>query len=143
VSAERPARENTGIPRAAPRLREVRLEGELAFEPEALKHAIPGIWTRQRYDARAIEADLTWLRSFYFSHGYFDARVGVGGVTVDGGDAIVTLEVQSGPKYAVRFLEIDGITAERNTRTNSSGEFPVDTFCTCLLDARRTAESQG
>jgi outer membrane protein assembly factor BamA len=29
-------------------------------------------------------------------------------VTVDRGDAILTLEVQPGPKYRVRHIEIDG-----------------------------------
>jgi hypothetical protein len=44
----------------------------------------------------------------------------------------------------VRLLEIDGITGEHgNTGTDSGGEFPVDTLCACLLDAKRTAESHG
>ena len=54
VSAGQAAGENPGTPRqhAAPRLREVRFEGDPAFEPEALKkvleelrirHVIPGL----------------------------------------------------------------------------------------------------
>lgn len=148
--------EDTGTPRTAhaPRVREVRFAGDPAFEPDALKkvlqelgsrRVIPGIWTRRPlYETRAIEADLARLRSFYFSQGYFDARVGVGSVTVDGGDAILTLEVQSGPKYLVRHIEIDGIDDERGaTATDSSGEFHVETLCTSLFDAKRIAESQG
>jgi hypothetical protein len=148
--------EDTGTLRAAhtPRIREVRFAGDPAFERDALKkvlqelesrRVIPGIWMRRPlYETRAVEADLTRLRSFYFSQGYFDARVEVGSVTVDGGDAILTLEVQSGPKYRVGHIEIDGINDERETTaTDSSGEFPVDTLCTCLFDARRIAESQG
>ena len=96
------------------------------------------------YEVRAVEADLARLRSFYFSHGYFDARVGVGDVIVDGRDAILSLEVQSGPKYAVRHVAIDGIHRERvEIATDSNGEFPVDTLCAHLLDARRIAESHG
>jgi hypothetical protein len=156
VSAVPQGGKDTGTPRAAhtPRVREVRFAGDPAFEPDALRkvlqelesrRVIPGIWTRRPlYERRAVEADLARLRSFYFSQGYFDARVGVGSVTVDGGDAILTLEVQSGPKYRVRHIEIDGINDERETTaTDSSGEFPVDTLCTCLFDARRIAESQG
>jgi Surface antigen variable number repeat len=148
--------EDTGTSRAAhtPRVREVRFTGDPAFEPNALKkllqelesrRVIPGIWTRRPlYETRAVEAALARLRSFYFSQGYFDARVGVGSVTDVGGDAILTLEVQSGPKYVVRHTEIDGINDERGaTTTDSSGEFPVDTLCTCLFDARQIAESQG
>ena len=158
ASAGPPAGQDTGArhPPAAPtpRLREVRFEGDLAFEPDALKEVledleirqvIPGIWTRRPlYEARAVEADLVRVRSFYVSHGYFDARVGLGGVTVDRGEGILTLEVQSGPQYAVRHIEIDGVNRERGeVATDSSGRFPADTLCKCLLDAERIAASQG
>lgn len=136
--------EETGTPRGAhtPRVREVRFAGDPAFEPDALKKVMR---RRPLYDTRAVEADLARLRSFYFSQGYFDARVGVGSVTVDGADAILTLEVQSGPKYAVRHLEIDGINDDEReaTATYSSGDFQVDTLCTRVFEARRIAESQG
>jgi hypothetical protein len=135
--------EDTRIPRTAhaPRVREVRFAGDPAFEPNALKKVLT---RRPLYETRAVEADLARLRSFYVSHGYFDARVGVASVTFDGGDAILTLEVQSGPKYAVRHIEIDGINSERGpTAIDSTGEFPIDTLCTRLFDARRSAESQG
>ena len=128
---------DTGTPRAAhaPRVREVRFAGDPAFEPDALKKVVRG---------RAVEAALMRLRSFYVSHGYFDARVGVGSVTVDGGDAILTLEVHPGPKYGVRHIEIDGINDDRGaTATDSSGDFQVDTLCTRVFDAKRIAESQG
>jgi Surface antigen variable number repeat len=147
ASAGPPAGQDTGSPRPraapAPRLREVRFEGDLAFEPDALKKVLKG--TRQpHYEARGVEADLVRLRSFYFSHAYFDATVGVGDVNVDGREATLTLKVQSGPKYAVRRVEIDGIKREAGeTATDSSGEFPVDALCTSLLDARRIAESHG
>ncbi len=148
--------EDTGTPPAAhpPRVREVRFEGDPAFDRDALKkvlrelesrRVIPGIWRRRPvYEASVVEADLARLRSFYFSQGYLDARVGVGRVIVDDGDAILTIEVQSGPKYLVRHVEIDGIGDERGAHaTASSGEFPVGTLCACLLDARRSAESGG
>ena len=67
------------------RIREVRFAGDPAFDTDALKEVlkelkvrrwIPGVWTRRpRYDARALDADLARLRSFYLSNGYFDARV--------------------------------------------------------------------
>jgi hypothetical protein len=147
--------EDTGNPRAAqaPRVREIRFTGD-PVDADALKRVlqelesrqvIPGIWTRRPlYETRAVEADLARLRSFYFSQGYFDARVGVRSVTVDRGDAVVTLEVQSGPKYVVRHIEIDGINDERAaTARDSSREFPVETVCKYLFDARRIAESEG
>src|SRR6266508_334241 len=124
ASAAPQAGKDTGTPPAAhtPRVREVRFAGDPAFDPDALKkvlqelesrRAIPGIWMRRPlYETRAVEADLARLRSFYFSQGYFDARVGVGSLTVDGSDAILTLEVQSGSKYRVCHIEIDGIDEE-------------------------------
>src|SRR5262245_48927952 len=155
-SAGQPAGAASGAPpqSAAPRLRDVRFEGDPALEPGALKRelkalrirrVIPGIWTRRPvYDARAVEADLARLRSFYFSRGHFDARVAVGGVTVDGDGAVVTLEVQPGPKYAVRVVEIDGIPGEPgHALTAPRSEFPADALCSCLLGARRLAETHG
>jgi hypothetical protein len=139
---------------SVPRVRAVRFTGDPAFQPHTLekvlqslevRHVIPGIWTRMpRYEARAVAADLARLHSFYFSHGYFDARVEVGAVTVDGRDATLSLDVQSGPKYAVRHIEIDGVHREREEiGTDSSGELPVDTLCARLLDARQVAELHG
>lgn len=138
----------------APRVREVRFEGDLAFAPDTLnnvledlevRRVIPGIWTRRpRYEARAVEADLIRLRSFYVSHGYFDARVGVGGVTIDRGEAILTLTVQPGAKYPVRRVEIEGIDDAHVTPARDPGaEFPAGALCRRLLEARRIAESRG
>ena len=134
--------EDTGTPPAArtPRVREIRFVGDPAFEPDALKKVL----RLPLYETPVVEAALARLRSFYVTQGYFDARVGIGSVTVDRGDAILTLEVQSGPKYLVRHIEIDGINDERAApATDSSGEFPVETLCTRLFAAKRIAESQG
>jgi outer membrane protein assembly factor BamA len=148
-----PTGRDTETPRPAsgPRLREVLFDGDPAFEPDTLKKVleeleirrmIPGLWTRRPlYEARAVEADLVRLRSFYFSRGYFDARAEVRSVTVDGSEVALTLQVQSGSKYAVRRIEIDGI--DREVATDSGGQFPADALCKCLIDARRIAESQG
>jgi hypothetical protein len=139
---------------SAPRVREVRFEGELAFEPGTLKkvleglairRVIPGIWTRRpRYDSQAVEADLVRLRSFYFSRGYFDARVDLGGVTVDGDEASPTIEIHSGPRYFVRRIEIDGMWREDGElATGPAAKFAAGALCRSLIDARRLAESHG
>ena len=137
ASAGPQAGEDAGTSRAAhtPRVREARFAGDPAFEPNALKKVVQG---------RAVEAAVMRLRSFYVSHGYFDARVRVGSVTVDGGDAILTLDVHPGPKYSVRQIEIDGINDDGGvTAIDGSGDFRVDTLCTRVFDAKRIAESQG
>jgi hypothetical protein len=136
------------------RIREVRFAGDLAFDTDALKEVlrelkvrrwIPGVWTRRpRYDARALDADLARLRSFYLSNGYFDARVGIGDVTFDGGEATITLQVQSGPKSRVRPVRTEGLFNEHGRIvTGPNGDFPVDHLCKCLLDAKRMAEAHG
>ena len=136
------------------RIREVRFAGDLAFDTDALKEVlkelkvrrwIPGVWTRRpRYDARALDADLARLRSFYLSNGYFDARVGIGDVTFDGREATITLDVQSGPKFRARPVHIEGLVNERERIvTGPNGDFPVHHLCKCLLDAKRIAEARG
>jgi hypothetical protein len=143
-------------PRATPeyRIREVRFAGDPAFDTDALKEVlkelkvrrwIPGVWTRRpRYDARALDADLARLRSFYLSNGYFDARVEIGDVTFDGREATITLQVQSGPKSRVRPVNIEGLFNEHGrTLTEPNGDFPVDHLCKCLLDTKRIAEAHG
>src|SRR5688572_3735313 len=143
-------------PRATPeyRIRDVRFTGDPAFDTDALKEVledlrvrrwIPGVWTRRpRYDARALDADLARLRSFYLANGYFDAQVGIGDVTFDGREATITLQVQSGPQSRVRHVRIEGFfSRDGKTITDPNAGFPVDHLCKCLLDARRMAEAQG
>ena len=143
-------------PRATPeyRIREVRFAGDPAFDADALKEVleelkvrrrIPGVWTRRpRYDARALDADLARLRSFYLSNGYFAAQIGIGDVTFDGREATITLQVQSGPKSRVRHASIEGVFSEHGkTVTDPNAGFPVDHLCKCLLDGKRMAEAQG
>lgn len=136
------------------RIREVRFAGDPAFEPDALRkviedlrirRVIPGIWTRRPlYDASAVDADIVRLRSFYFSHGYFDANIGVADVTFDEHEATITLDVRSGPKTSIRQVKIEGLVDEREKIiTSANGDFPVDTVCKCLLDAARNAETHG
>jgi hypothetical protein len=154
--AESSAGQDAGPARASAslRVREVRFDGDPAFEPETLKNVleelkgrrvIPAVWTRKPlYESSAVAADLARLRSFYISHGYFDARVEVGSLTVEGREAILTLTVESGPKYSTRQVEIDGIDREVvQPVVGVSGEFRGASLCTCLLDARRIAEARG
>jgi Surface antigen variable number repeat len=158
AAAEPLVSDDTGTqrPRATPeyRIREVRFAGDSAFDTDALKEVleelkvrrwIPGVWTRRpRYDARALDADLARLRSFYLSNGYFDAQVGIGDVTFDGREATITLHVQSGPQSRVRHVKIEGLSNERGKIiADPKGDFPVDHLCKSLLDAKRVAEAQG
>src|SRR5262249_23487179 len=132
------------------RVRAIRFEGSLAFEPDALRQVlkdlksrrmIPRIWTRRPIDTpQAVEADLARLRSFYLAHGYFDARVAVGGDGIERGGVVLTVDVQSGPRYWVHRVEVDGIARPHG---EMPGEFPVADLCSRLLDARHHAESRG
>jgi surface antigen-like variable number repeat protein len=146
----------TRRPGASPeyRIREVRFVGDPAFETDALKEVleelkvrwwIPGIWTRlPPYDARAVDAGLARLRSFYLSNGYFDALVAGEDVRFDGHEATVTVHVQSGAKSRVRHVRVEGLFNENDRiATGADGEFPVDRLCECLLEAKRAAEVHG
>jgi len=152
-----PSADDTGHqrPRApALRVREVRFAGDPGFEPDALRkvlealrtrHLIPGIWARRPlYAAPAVDADLARLRSFYLSNGYFDAQVALASVIVAGREATLTLDVRSGPKYAVRRIRIDGLRdGDEEITVDAKSGFPADTLCTRLFAARRVAESNG
>jgi surface antigen-like variable number repeat protein len=158
ASAGTPRRQDTPGPalnaRSASRVRELRFEGDLAFDRDVLdrvlsdleiRRVIPLIWTRRpKYEPRRVEADLARLRAFYASHGYFDARVELARVTVDGGDATLTLEVHSGPQYSVRHVRIDGMDGMPvEVLGDPGGEFPADSLCSSLFEVRRVAESHG
>ena len=120
------------------RIREVRFTGDPGFEPDVLKKVL------EERTVAALDADLARLRSFYISHGHFDAEVRLGGVTFDGREATVTLQVRSGAKSRVRHLTIDGLDGRREKMPGSSnGDFPVAALCTSLIDAQRNAETRG
>src|SRR5919109_2854786 len=123
------------------RIREVRFAGDPGFAPDALRKVLAH---HPRYDAAAVETDVARLHAFYLSQGYLDATIALGGVTFDGSEATITLDVRSGPKAWIRHVKIVGLAGEREKIiTASNGDFPRDALCKCLFDATRDAEMQG
>jgi outer membrane protein assembly factor BamA len=116
------------------RVKDVQLSGSFGLRPKQLRaslsalHAktmIPLIWRlRPDYSREAIDADVSRLRSLYLSQGYFDARVTAAEPVIQGKDAIVRIEVDSGPRYQVRGVDLNKL-------------------CSCMLAQRRDAERQG
>jgi outer membrane protein insertion porin family len=119
------------------RVREVQFDGDLGLAPRELNGALSAIHIRRifrwrllpAYNQQAIEADLARLRSLYMSQGYFDANVRLEDTELRPDGAHVRIFVQSGTRYQVRKLTIDGA--------------PAASVCTYLLAARREAQRQG
>jgi outer membrane protein assembly factor BamA len=135
------------------RVQQVRFTGRLGIKQDELKqtlHAlrirriIPGVWTSHPgYSEDAIDGDLASLRSVYLSRGYFDARIGLAGVEFDGDKAVVTINIESGPRYAVKSVNIVGAAREAALSPGLDNEFPAGALCRCLLDGRLRSEHEG
>src|SRR5262249_35791291 len=95
---------------------EVRFTGASGFETKDLQQALPSprvrrvlFWkSRPPFGEPALDADLERLRSWYFSRGYFDARVQAGRVDYLGDKAIVNISIESGRRYDAGNIEITG-----------------------------------
>ena len=119
------------------RVREIEFAGDLGLAPHDLNGALNAIHIRRifrwrllpAYNQEAIEADLARLRSLYMSKGYFDANVRLENTEVRLDGAHIRIFVESGPRYLVRKLTIDGA--------------PASSVCSCLLAARREAQQEG
>ncbi len=115
-------------------------ELEKSLSATRVKRILGGIWkSRPVYSQEAVDGDLHRLRSVYTAHGYFDARVGFGGLEYRGDLVKLTYCVDAGKKYDVRMVEVDG----KPIPVGPDREFPVKQVCKCLLDARRQADREG
>ena len=140
VEAPRPVPNRTAPPEDHPaRVQSVTFIGDSGIDPEQLRRVlralkphrilprVPGLWTGWRllpsYSQDSVEADLSRLRSFYLSKGYFDATVRIDSTEVAEKNAAVTYFVRSGPRYE---------TSEAMSQV-----------CSSLLAERRAAELQG
>jgi hypothetical protein len=141
------------------RVREVRFSGRLGLKPKELRRALratrsrtilPGLgplWGGWRllavFSERRLHADVERLRSLYFSRGYFDARVRVERVDIADGKATVIVDVDSGPQYRVRRVEVASATPEREISPKPDGELPARQLCDCLFEERQASEKRG
>jgi outer membrane protein insertion porin family len=120
------------------RVREVQFSGDVGLAPRELSGALNALHIRRifrwrllpAYNQEAVDADLARVRSLYMSKGYFDAGVRLDDTERQPDGAHIRIFVQSGPRYQVRKLTIDGAPAAA----------PI---CACLLAARREAQRQG
>jgi outer membrane protein insertion porin family len=142
------------------RVQEAAVTGELGVNEAAARKAlkwtgsktmlpgIPGIWggwrIRPGYSENAVQYDAANLRSFYYTHGFFDAEVATDPVDIRaGGKARVQFTVRSGPRYAIRQFNLVGAEETRLIQTGADGAFPAREACNALLAERRKAERAG
>lgn len=121
------------------RVGEVRFSGETSGElREALRSLrprviLPGVWqSRPPFSYEAIAEDLDRLRSFYVANGWLGARVLLDRVEFRNGEALVTIQVQPGPRYQLGAARLpDGRSA------------PARDVCRCLLAEHDRALREG
>jgi outer membrane protein insertion porin family len=113
----------------------VSFSGDLGMKPSKVRKAlrttkaktmIPGLWRiLPGYSWEAAQSDAANVRSFYYTHGYFDADVKVDRVDFGNGKARIAYGIESGPRYQMR-------------------AFPsTAALCRELFAERRSAERSG
>jgi hypothetical protein len=140
------------------RLRQVRFSGSLGLHEEELQQALrqnqgpvglPGLgslWKGSHsrpFSHRGAETDVEFLRSFYFSRGYWNAVVTLDRVGFDGNEATVFIAVESGPHYEVNHAEISTETARTETISPSATDLTAESLCRCLRNVQKKAERAG
>lgn len=129
----------------------VRFAGNPGLPAEELRRALRSTRVRKLFAWRlrppfsreGVEDDLLRLRSLYLAHGYFEARIALAGVEFAGEKATVTLAVDSGPLYRVRWAELAGDENSEELAPGVEGRLPERALCRSLLAARRRAETEG
>jgi len=137
-------------------LRQVKFSGTLAFDKEVLQQALRqnqhrsstlglgSLWKGpQPFSYRGVESDVEYLRSFYFSRGYWNAVVSLDRVGFDENEATVFIAVESGPHYDISRAEISGVAAKTETILPSGTVSSTESLCRCLRDSQRKAEQTG
>ena len=118
-----------------------------ATKSKTLLPAIPGLWNgwhwHTGYNPDALQSDIANLRSFYYRRGYFDSRVTTGSVDIQNGKAKIGVDIQSGPRYAVRNFRLMAADGEREIKPRQDGSFPAKEICGALFEERRKAEQAG
>ena len=108
---------------------------------------IPGIWKGWHiipgFNQTIIDNDAANLTSYYYSRGYFDATVKPFTENVDGGKAGLRFDIQAGPRYFIREIDLAGGLGQHTIRHSRDGSFPVREMCKAFMDERRSAELTG
>jgi len=140
------------------RVSQVRFSGSLGLNEEELQKAlsqrtnpgvIPGLeklwkrWQLPVFSQRSVEEDAEFLRSLYFSRGYWDNIVQLQRVRFDQNEATVTFAVESGLHYAIGSAEISGGKDNIQTILQSNADSPTESLCRCLRNAQKKAEMAG
>lgn len=144
----------------AVRVKDVEFTGELGVKPKELRKAlhatksktilpgIPHLWSgwklRPGYSEDAVYADTLGLKSALYRNGYFAARVSPDPPEDGAKGARLRFHIDSGPRYAVRTLNIHSPGGSlRPIQPGPGAAFPAKEVCRALLDERRKAEKAG
>jgi outer membrane protein insertion porin family len=141
------------------RVEEVRFSGTLGLSVHELRgvlratrwrRLLPGLGRRWQgwrllapFSHSRLGADVERLRSLYLSRGYPDARVEVGDIRTRHRNVTITLRVDSGPRYQVRQVRVEGPQRIQQLAPPADGALPARELCACLLDERRQSEQRG
>jgi len=108
---------------------------------------IPGLWNGWRlhsaYTEGRVQYDLTNLRSFYYSRGYFDASVKAEPADISAGNPNLHFLIQAGPRYSVHSIQFSGANGIRSIPAAAGGGFPEREICKALFEEHRDAERAG
>jgi len=141
------------------RVKQVDFVGDTEFDPKDLNGTlrslkirrvtppIPGIWSGWRmypgYSPEGVQGDLSLLRSYYVSRGYFDASVKLNDVQVAQKAAHVSIQVQAGQLYHVPTWQVSGNGVMPKVVHPANNLMRYQNFCSTLFVARREAEHDG
>lgn len=108
---------------------------------------IPGLWNGWRlhsaYTESRVQYDLTSLRSFYYSRGYFDANIKAEQPDISAGNPNLHFLIQAGPRYSINSIRFSGENGIRSISPAPGGGFPEREICNALLEERHKAERAG
>lgn len=128
------------------------LRGALrATKPTTILPRVPGVFNGWRmlrgYNDETVPADISYLRSFYYRRGFFDADVNAQPVDASVAKAHVDFDIEAGSRYAVREFTMSSPDGEKSIgapnlpREDVRGQ--MDAACDELLAERRKYERTG
>jgi len=118
-----------------------------SIRPRQILPALRPFWGgwkwRAPYSRTRLQAAVEKLRSLYLSRGYFDARIDVADTQVVKGKVVVTLRIDSGPRYNIaRWEMVAGGTPPWRV-SFAEDDILGQSFCRCLHQAREESEKRG
>ena len=122
---------------------DVQFVGNEAFSERTLRRRLKGtperrwwrFWKRETFNEQAFEEDLANLTSYYQDRGYYGARVVRDSVYTEDDGLVVRVELEEGPRYAIRDVVFEGNTLFTDAQLQQAlGVQTGDTYNRTRLD---------